>query len=189
MTASITSWKLRQAVRHVRQGGIIAYPTEAVYGLGCDPYNLFAVYSLLELKQRPMAKGLILIASALEQLLPFITLPPEPILERILATWPGPITWLLPISPHVPPWLCGEHNTIAVRVTAHPTASALCKAFAGALVSTSANPAGSRPARTALQVRRYFRQVKEIHILPGHLGKLNRPTPIYDALNGRCLRR
>ncbi len=189
MTAPITSWKLNQAIRHIHQGGIIAYPTEAVYGLGCDPCNRFAVGSLLELKQRPIEKGLILIASKFEQLLPFITLPPEPILEQILNTWPGPVTWLFPTAPNVPPWLCGEHNTLAVRITAHPIASALCKALTGALVSTSANPAGSRPARTPLQVRRYFRETKDMFIVPGQVGKLNRPTPIYDALSGRCLRR
>ncbi|HHJ39383.1 MAG: tRNA threonylcarbamoyladenosine biosynthesis protein RimN [Methylothermaceae bacteria B42] len=185
---SLTPGKLRRAASHLRHGGIAAYPTEAIYGLGCDPWNPDAVYSLLELKQRPVTKGLILIASTFEQLLPFIILPPQPVLERILASWPGPVTWVLPVSPSVPLWLRGEHQTIAARVTAHPIASALCNAFDGALVSTSANPAGRRPARTSIHVRRYFRHANELFIIHGRVGKLARPTPIYDALSGRCLR-
>nr|MDQ2696242.1 Sua5/YciO/YrdC/YwlC family protein [Pseudomonadota bacterium] len=125
--------RLRQAARILRQGGVIAYPTEAVYGLGCDPRNRRAVQRLLEIKRRPPAKGLILIAADLAQLEPFIDpLPPDR--RRLLdAAWPGPVTWLVPAR-RAPVWLRGNHPTLAVRVTAHPLAAALCRAFGGAVV-------------------------------------------------------
>ncbi|BCX89765.1 L-threonylcarbamoyladenylate synthase [Methylomarinovum tepidoasis] len=181
-------WRLRLIVGHLRRGGVIAYPTEGVYGLGCDPWNQAAVETVLALKGRPADKGLILIAADIEQLLPFVHLPSETVVERLLETWPGPVTWILPASPLAPEWLRGKRPTLACRVTAHPVAAQLCRAFGGPLVSTSANPAGHRPARCLLEVRRYFRGRPELLPVPGPLGGLERPTPIFDALTGRCLR-
>ncbi|MCX8048541.1 MAG: Sua5/YciO/YrdC/YwlC family protein [Methylohalobius sp.] len=175
-----------QAVRWLAQGGIIAYPTEAVYGLGCDPLNEAAVRTILSLKRRPPEKGLILIAADLSQLLPFIQIPPKEILAKVLATWPGPVTWLLYAAPWVPPWLRGEHPTLAVRVTAHPIASALCREFGRPLVSTSANPSGRPPARSPQRVRSYFRL--PLLIVPGPVGGLARPTPILDPYSDQRLR-
>ncbi len=181
-------WRLRLAVRHLRRGGVIAYPTEGVFGLGCDPWNREAVEEILTLKGRPADKGLILIAATLEQLLPFIRLPSEAVAARLLRTWPGPVTWILPASPLAPDWLRGGRPTLACRVTAHPVAARLCLAFGGPLVSTSANPAGRPPARSLLQVRRYFDAPAALLPIPGPLGGLHGPTPIFDALSGRCLR-
>ena len=107
----MTPWRLRQAVRALRHGGIIAYPTEAVYGLGCDPLNAAAVLRLLALKNRPMDKGLILIASDFQHLAPFVHAPDPDIMRRISATWPGPVTWLLPAKAETPTWLRGAHDT------------------------------------------------------------------------------
>jgi len=180
------NWQLQQAVRTVRHGGIIAYPTESVFGLGCDPLRLDAVVRLLELKQRPAAKGLILIASDVEQLLPFL-LPLDPSFrERVLASWPGPVTWLLPARPETPGLLRGRHETLAVRVTAHPAAAALCRACGHALVSTSANVGGRPPARSALAVRRIFGEAID-YVLPGEAGGAP-VTEIRDALSNRIVR-
>src|SRR5512143_218632 len=139
---SMTPWQLREAVRVLHHGGLIAYPTEAVYGLGCDPRNADAVLRLLNLKQRPWQKGLILIAADLAQLDPYLLPLDEMMRARVVPTWPGPNTWLLPARVETPHWLRGEHDTLAVRVTAHPVAAALCRAFGGPIVSTSANLAG-----------------------------------------------
>ena len=179
-------WRLSQAVRHVRRGGVIAYPTEGVFGLGCDPRNERAVVEILALKGRPAAKGLILIAADFDQLLTFVSPPPGAVLERILASWPGPVTWILPAAPGLPAWLTGGRPTLACRVTDHPIAARLCRAFGRPLVSTSANPTGRPPARSLLQVRWYFG--RRVLAIPGPLGGLEGPTPIYDALTGRCLR-
>ncbi len=170
----------------VKQGGLIAYPTESCFGLGCDPTNRNAVQRLLKLKGRPQHKGLILIASAIRQLRPYVaSLSPEQAL-RLAATWPGPHTWLLPASRNCPPWLTGKHHTIAVRVTAHAPAARLCKGLGMALVSTSANISGARPARTSRECLRLFGA--NIKIVPGRIGKRRKPSTIQDISTGRIIR-
>ncbi len=182
-------FQLRFATRLLRRGGILAHPTEAVYGLACDPLDAGAVLRLLALKGRPLEKGLILIAASLEQLRPFVRLPdaqPPAWLEPVLASWPGPHTWLLPAAEGLPVWINGGSEKIAVRVTAHPLAAELCRHFGGPLVSTSANRSGRPPARTPLQVRSRCPGVDLI--LHGATGGLHRPTPIRDALTGERIR-
>jgi L-threonylcarbamoyladenylate synthase len=184
---SIQSWQIKHAVRAVRAGAIIAYPTEAVFGLGCDPENPDALWRLLALKQRPVEKGLILIASSLEQLAPYLAPMEKDIEEKILSSWPGPVTWLLPARDDVSPLLRGAHKTIAVRVTAHPVARALCQALGHPLVSTSANIANGRPARDSLTVRRLFGDTID-YLVPGRVGDLKRPTEIRDARSDSIVR-
>ncbi len=180
-------WQLRQAARVIHGGGLIAYPTEAVYGLGCDPLNAAAVQHLLALKNRPMDKGLILIAADLEQLRPYL-LPLSADGEvTIAATWPGPVTWLLPARPETPRWLRGRHNTLAVRVTDHPLAAALCRQSGHPLVSTSANRSGQTPARNPLAVRRTFGADINF-ILNAPLGNQTTPSTIRDLISGRIIR-
>ncbi len=177
---------LLRAAAVLRSGGVIAYPTEAVYGLGCDPLNQNAVRRLLAIKRRPMDKGLIIIATDLAQLEPFIEPPTPEIRQKLDASWPGPVTWLLPARPGTPHWLCGRHPSLAVRVTAHPLAAALCRAFGGPLVSTSANPSGRPPARSPLQAR--LRCPAADLVVHGATGDLGSPTPILDATSGKILR-
>lgn len=183
----MSAFQLRQAVQSIRAGGIIAYPTEAVFGLGCDPLNPDAVYRVLELKQRSVTKGLILVAADFAQLHTFVrTLPPERMRE-ILASWPGPNTWLLPSSAGCPTWLTGCHDTLAVRITAHPVAASLCRAADMPLVSTSANLAGRHPATTVLQVRSCFGDAIDT-IVSGAIGTLRGPTRIRDGTTGAVVR-
>lgn len=179
-------FRLRRAAAALHAGAVIAYPTEAVWGLGCDPANAAAVLRLLALKHRPLDKGLILIAADAAQLRAFLA--PAALPEPVTASWPGPSTWLLPAAADTPRWLTGEHDTLAVRVTAHPLAAALCRAFGGPLVSTSANRAGRPPAKSALAVRREFADDLDL-IVNGPLGALARPTPIRDGRSGAYLRR
>jgi L-threonylcarbamoyladenylate synthase len=183
----MSPWRLREVVRRLRAGGVVAYPTEAVYGLGCDPDNEQAVRRLLALKQRPLHKGLILIAADFGQLTPYLDRLPADRLSQVLATWPGPATWLLPAAKSTPTWLTGGRDSLAVRVTAHPPARALCLAWGAALVSTSANPTGRPPARSALQVRRYFGSRVDA-VLAAPLGGKARPTPIRDSRSGALVR-
>ncbi len=183
----IHPWRLREATRHFRQGALIAYPTEAVYGIGCDPLNWPAVQRLLKLKQRPVEKGLILIAADFDQLRPFVQELPQQRMKAIFATWPGPATWLLPAAPGLPYWLRGHHPTLAVRVTAHPLAAALCRACNSPLVSTSANLSQRPPARSALQVRTCLENQIPL-ILSGPLGGRQKPTPIRNGGDGRIVR-
>ncbi len=176
-----------RATRALREGGLIAYPTEAVYGLGCDPFNPDAVAHLRYLKRRPTDKGLLLIASDLEQISPLIGPINHPRWQAITSHWPGPITWVLPSSDAVPPWLSAADGSIAIRVTRHPIASALCRAFQSPIVSTSANHRGANPARTALAVRKQFGRAV-MTIVSGPVGGNEHPSAIYRASDGACLR-
>lgn len=178
---------MRQAVQVLRGGGLIAYPTEAVYGLGCNPLDAPAIERLLELKERPLAHGLILIAASVHQLVGYVSLPGGEMGRRVASTWPGPTTWLLPAAPALPRWLSGGRDSLAVRVTAHVQCAALCNAFAGPLVSTSANRHGRAPARSALGVRRRFGSRIDC-IVHGQLGGRRYPSEIRDALTGAVVR-
>ena len=182
-----SAWPLRRAVEAVQDGGVIAYPTEAVFGLGCDPLEADAVERILAIKQRDAAKGLILIASRLSQLQPFMAALPTAALDKLEASWPGPHTWVVPAASYVPAWLTGGRSTLAVRVTAHPVAAALCEACGMALVSTSANRSGQAPARSAIMVRTQLGDVVDC-IVPGRVGNLSKPTEIREALTGKILR-
>lgn len=179
--------RLRLAALQLHEGKLLAYPTEAVWGLGCDPLNGRAVADLLALKGRSTLKGLILIAAEFRQLEPFLNIESEQMRNKLHASWPGPVTWVVPCAAETPVWLRGDRDTLAVRVTAHPVASALCRAFGGAIVSTSANPSGTRAARTCLKTRCYFPR-DQLHYLPGAVGGQDRPTAIFDARSGVKLR-
>ena len=178
---------LQAAVRALRLGGVVACPTEAVWGLSCDPENEDAVYRLLELKHRPVGKGLILVAANEGQIEFLLSELPAGQRQTLCDSWPGPATWLLPHRGLVPSWVCGSHATVAVRVSSHPVVSALCTAWGGPLVSTSANPAGARPAREGYQVRRYFARSLD-YLLPGRVGAARRPTGIRDLFSGQTIR-
>ncbi len=187
MSATPTNWHLRRAVKVLKTGGIIAYPTEAVWGLGCDPLNPFAVSRLLRLKQRDPAKGLILIGSRFDDFLPFLQPVSATTRRKLGRSWPGPVTWLLPARPECPRWLRGGHDCLAVRVSAHPVCQALCRAWGGPLVSTSANISGGAPARTRPRLYRLFNGRLD-YIVPGDTGGRSRPSEIRDALSGEILR-
>ena len=186
MTAVLPAADAAQALH---RGGVIAYPTEAVWGLGCDPFAEAAVMRLLAIKQRPVDKGVILVAGALEQfegLLDWSLLPTDRS-EAVFATWPGPHTWIVPATGRVPHWITGTHEGVAVRLSAHPTVVAVCAAFGGPIVSTSANIGGEPPAftRAALDAS-LLAQLDGI--TDGETGGLAAPTPIRDARTGAQLR-
>jgi len=179
----------RSAIPLLHSGGIIAYPTEAVWGLGCDPGNEQAVMRLAALKQRSIEKGLILVAADLAQLDGWARLDtlPDECRQAVLDTWPGPQTWILPAGERAPRWITGAHPSIAVRVSAHPLVQQLCREFAGVLVSTSANLSGQPPPCRYQDIdSRLLAQVDAV--IKGRTGDFSRPTPICDALTGRILR-
>lgn len=183
----MTSWQLRQAVGALRAGGIIAYPTETVYGLGCDPLNHKAIKALLALKQRPIEKGLILIGASLDHLLPFIDIDDADLRQKLKKPTAQPTTWVVPARKYTPTWLTGKHSTVAVRITPHPIAAKLCNHFGGAIVSTSANPAKLPPARTALTVKRYFHDNLD-YLFHAAIEPNNKPSQIRDLLSDKVFR-
>ncbi|MFI4937359.1 MAG: L-threonylcarbamoyladenylate synthase [Candidatus Berkiellales bacterium] len=178
-----------QGATCLRQGKVIAYPTEAVFGLGCCPQNPTALTKLLQLKQRDPTKGLLLIASDIAQILPYIdrsTLSAAQ-WDRIEQSWPGPYTWVFPATQKVLPLIRGQFDSVAVRVTAHPIASALAKAFEGPLVSTSANRSSQSPFQTAEEIIDAFGE-SIAGVVEGSLGGEGKPTTIQDALTGQIYR-
>lgn len=180
---------LAEVLAALRRGGLIAYPTEGVWGLGCNPWNEAAVLRLLALKQRDVAKGLILIASTEAQLTPFIdtaALTAERLAE-VHASWPGPNTWVVPAAEAAPRWISGAHTSIAVRVTAHPQVIALCDGFGGALVSTSANIGGEPSPRTRAELDPRIVAGVDVVTAGETLGR-QQPSTIRDALSGKTLR-
>jgi L-threonylcarbamoyladenylate synthase len=177
----------QRLITALQTGQLIAYPTEAVFGLGCDPFNETAVQNLLALKQRSVTKGLILIASEWRQIAPLIQPLPPTIEQTVRASWPGPVTWLLPATAQAPDWITGRHDTIALRITQHPLARHICQLWGKPLVSTSANLTNQSPCTDAAAVHRHFGQTVD-YIIDGELGELSQPTTIFDALTGAKIR-
>jgi L-threonylcarbamoyladenylate synthase len=176
------------ATQTLTMGGIIAYPTEAVWGLGCDPWNALAVEKILQLKQRPMHKGLILVASQWSQFEPLTAALTAQQIEQLDASWPGPTTWLMP-DPQgwAPPWIRGQHVSVALRVSAHPIVAALCDRFNGPIVSTSANLAGCEPARSRLHIEQTFGDQLD-YVVNGELGQNKQPSQVIDLVSGQVIR-
>lgn len=171
----------------LRQGGVVAYPTEACYGLGCDPENHGALRRILQIKRRSRHKGFILIADHLGRLRRFLQPLPQAFSDVVLADWPGPYTWLLPARPGVSRWLRGNHPTIAVRVSRHRQVKALCRAAGMAVVSTSANRSGRSILRSSIGVHQQFGEQIDC-IMEGSIGYANSPTVIRDGITGEYIR-
>jgi len=178
---------ISEAVQVLRSGGVIAYPTESVYGLGCDPANIESIKRLLAIKQRQRDKGVILVAADFSQLEKYLVDIDERLQQPVMASWPGPHTWLWPAKSDLSRWLRGQHDTLAVRVSAHPLVAKLCNSFGGALVSTSANLAHQPPARSSQQVRELFAEELD-YILDGETGGHPAPTEIREVLSGKVVR-
>ncbi|SUB81174.1 t(6)A37 threonylcarbamoyladenosine biosynthesis protein RimN [Pragia fontium] len=179
---------LQLIVNQLRQQQVVAYPTEAVFGLGCDPDDRLAVDRLLQLKQRSWEKGLILIAADYEQLRPYVDdqqLTPEQ-KERVFACWPGPVTWVMPARPTTPKWLTGRFDSLAVRVSDHLLVRELCLSFGKPIVSTSANLSGLEPCKTEQCVHQQFGP--SFPVLSGLVGGRQKPSEIRDALTGKLFR-
>lgn len=184
-----TALSIADAAARLRTGGVVAYPTEAVWGLGCDPFDEAAVLRLLALKQRTVDKGVILVAGALEQfdgVVDWERLPTDR-REAVFASWPGAHTWIVPASGRVPYWITGAHDGVAARVSAHPTVAALCAAFGGPIVSTSANLSGAPPAFARGELDPALLAACD-GVTEGETGGLAAPTGIVDARTGARLR-
>ena len=186
MSESLLQKQLVQASSLLNQGEVIAYPTEAVYGLGCDPFNQQAVEKLFHVKQRPMEKGVILVAASVEQIQDWVELIGADWEKVVLDSWPGPVTWILPIKNPMPEWITGGRDTVAIRVSDHPIVQQLCSAFGGPIVSTSANVTTHPPAKSCDEVRTEFED--KVYCISAELGGLDKPTRIRDARTGTVLR-
>lgn len=186
MTAFI-DFRMRQCVHALDAGGVIACATEAVWGLSCDPWDEAAVGRILDLKQRPADKGLILVAGDETQLEFLLQDLPAALRTKMRMSWPGPNTWLVPHHGRVPKLVRGRFPSVAVRVSGHPRMRQLCLAFGSPLVSTSANRAGAPPARSRFDVLRAFGRALD-DVLPGSVGGIARPSTIRDVFTDEVVR-
>ncbi|QCI20037.1 L-threonylcarbamoyladenylate synthase type 1 TsaC [Buchnera aphidicola (Brevicoryne brassicae)] len=188
MNKDCFSNSLLYCIKMLRDKNVIAYPTESMFGLGCDPNSKEAVLKLLRLKKRNIEKGLILVGSNFHQIKKYIN---ENLLskeqkKKIFSFWPGPFTFLVPANSKVPFWLTGKFDTIAVRISAHTSIIKLCDAFGEALVSTSANITNMTPSITYKEVFKYFGE--DFPLLHGEIGNERNPSKIINITNGKLIR-
>lgn len=165
--------QIELAAETILAGGVIAYPTEGVWGLGCNPSDESAVNRILHLKQRPVSKGLILVAGSRDQLNVFVANVPE------LPEPDFPTTWLLNHGGLTPDWVSGGREKVAARIAKHPIVVALCNKVGMPIISTSANPSNMSPAESAEQVQKYFDTLVDV-IVPGDLGGAAGASQIID---------
>ena len=177
---------LRTAANVLRRGGVVAHASEAVWGLACDPFDDGAVAKVLAIKGRDAAKGLLLIAADAGVFAPEIEGLEEAARQRVLASWPGAVTWVV-ANHRFGQWITGGRETVAIRVPGHEQARGLAGAFGGPLVSTSANRTGRPAARTALEVESRLGDAVDF-LLPGTVGGRRSASRIIDAASGEVLR-
>lgn len=179
--------KLTRAVAVLREAGVIAYPTEAVWGFGCDPASQLAVARLLALKHRPVDKGLILVAASMEQFAPYLEGLDASLIAKFATTGDQPVTWVVPANRYAPAWITGQHQSIALRVSNHQLVRRLCLAFGGPIVSTSANISGQSTPRWPWPLCKRLGRGLD-YILPGALGGARTPSEIRDLLTDKVMR-
>ena len=184
----MTKLNIQLACQALKQGNIIAYPTEAVWALGCDPCNETAVNKILRVKDRSINKGLILIGGSVDQFEPLLSGLGIEHRDTLDASWPGHVTWLVPDPDHlIPHWIKGSHQSVAIRVSAHPVVQKLCATFAGPLVSTSANVAGEEEIRSRIILEDKFAD----HIgciVDGEIGQAVKPSEMRELFSGNVIR-
>lgn len=197
----------KEIIHHLAQGGLIAYPTETVWGIGCDAFCQSAVMDLLTLKNRPISKGLIVLTDSTERILPFLNHLPAHRQHEILASWQNPnanhegtqaTTWLFPIPPSlptpIPAWITGEHDSLAIRVIKHPTIAQICQDLVsdtnpyGFLVSTSCNLSTLPPAKDLTTAKTYFGDDDAVLFVHGETLGYHAPSQIRCAMSGNIIR-
>lgn len=184
----LSALQIQLAGRYLEQGKLLAYPTESVWGLGCDPYNSAAVLRMLQIKDRPVEKGVILVISDVSQIAPLFRSLSAKQQTKITQDHSDPITWLIPDPDNlIPPWIKGDHQTVAIRLSQHPTVQALCREFGKPIVSTSANHSGQTAIKSRIKLFNEFAGKIDFFVA-GILGSEKKPSQIRDLLTGEIIR-
>jgi len=184
----MSPWRLRQIALQIRRGGIIAYPTDTIWGFGCHPKSRSAVYRIQQLKQRSRSKGLILLSSSLELCEPYLD--PSVLAtkyDQLSSPQTRAVTWIVKASTDCPNWLTGQSESIAIRITDKPHIKILCQSIQAPLVSTSANISGRNNARSSLIVHKLFHQSVD-NIIEGYDTGSQQASVIRDLHTGNILR-
>jgi L-threonylcarbamoyladenylate synthase len=175
--------ELQRAVATLRAGGLVAFATETVYGLGADASNAAAVGRLFELKGRPSTHPVIVHLHDAAQMREWVSQVP-PVAQRLAgAFWPGPLTLVLPRAPGVSDVITGGQDTVALRVPAHPLARELLAAFGAGIVAPSANRYGHISPTSAAHVRAEFGDA--VQVLDGGDCEVGLESTIVSCLQGR----
>ncbi|HID91344.1 TPA: threonylcarbamoyl-AMP synthase [Candidatus Bathyarchaeota archaeon] len=169
---------VRRAARIVREGGLVIYPTDTVYGLGCDPFNVRAVRRLIAAKRRPR-KPLPVLASSIKDAERIAALTGR---ARMLALkfWPGSLTIVLRKREALPDVVTAGRGTVALRIPSNRIALRLTELSGGLLVGTSANISGGKPPITAAEAERELGDAVDV-IIDGGPSSLRKPSTVVDA--------
>lgn len=180
-----SDFSIRHAAHIIQHGGVIAYPTDTIYGLGCDPYDPHAIELLNVIKQRPSNKQFILLAANIDQIKPLVLLDKEQ--EKTITQSTQPTSWIVKASKNAPSWLVDDNNTVTIRISSHHDVKRLCTALGHAIISTSANIAGKTPARNALDLHKYFHNIVD-KILISDKQQTSKPSKIIRLCDNRVIR-
>jgi L-threonylcarbamoyladenylate synthase len=180
-----SDFSIRHAAHIIKNGGIIAYPTDTIYGLGCDPYNADAVERINIIKQRPLNKQFILLAGDIEQVRTLISITVEQ--EKIITQDAEPTSWVVSASEQAPAWLTDRNHMLTIRISRHDEVKKLCRALGHAVISTSANISGKRPAKNAIELHKYFHQEVD-KILLSNKAQATRPSKIIRLCDNYIIR-
>lgn len=180
------SAELDRAVKILREGGVIAHATEGVWGLACDPWNEIAVNRILEIKQRSIQQGLIVIGSEPSMFQEELDSVSPKMRNKVIVSWPGHVTWVLPTR-RFPNWVTGHRASIAARIPDHEQTRTLARLFGKPIISTSANVSGKEPATTMKKVFLEFASAVDL-VVPGEIGSVVGPSRILDAVTENTIR-
>ena len=144
------------AVRVLKGGGVIVFPTETLYGLGADALNNAAVEKVFQLKGRDPRSPIPVLVADQEMLHTLVAQVPATAQKLIDRYWPGPLTLVLPGQKNIPKPLCNPAGGVGVRISSQPIATLLVNELGRPLTATSANPSGKEPARTLQEAKTYF---------------------------------
>ena len=186
MIVTPTPQNINQAADIIKNGGLIAYPTETVYGLGADPYNAEAIQKIFTAKGRVEDKGIILLIRGVDDLSRLVRAVSPTAQMLIEAFWPGPLTLVFRANPDLSPALLGGRDTIALRHSSSPIATQLLTALGGPLTSTSANRSTEPPARSASEVQNALGEYLDL-ILDGGPSDSTIPSTLVDVSTDRTI--
>ena len=180
-----SDFSIRHAAHVIRNGGIIAYPTDTIYGLGCDPFNTASVDRLNIIKQRALGKQFILLCGDIEQIRPLVFL--NSAQEDTISRNAEPISWVVDARPSAPAWLCSDEHTLTIRISRQSDVRRLCHILGHAIISTSANLSTKRPAKNALELHKYFHSTID-KILASNKNLKAKPSKIIRLCDNHVIR-
>ena len=169
--------KNHRLVRFIRRGGIIAYPTESCFGLGCDPKNKKEINKIIKLKKRSLNKNFILIGSSLKHFDSFTNSFNDVTKKKLFSKWPGPHTWVIKANHRCPNWL-KSNSKLALRIPSFSSCQALINSIDMAITSSSLNLSGKIPLRNYRDAYKFLPD--KVKLIKGRIGNNRNPSVIQD---------